>query len=417
MVTSMFDMHSRRPAWLAKPAIALLLVALSLAALAGCGGDEDDGGPGGGAGGGGELLQYVPADAVAIAIARPKQLLSKKEVESFPIEVASAAGVEYLGIDPLHVDTVLFVMGDFTSGIMADGPPAIALIIHADEPIEVETVFKKLQLEVEPSKAERGEFYASQSAWKPSAFAPDEHTLAIGSEPMLRKIEASQGGSPLAERLMGMGAAADIAGVVDVAAARKQVPMNELRRELPEPMQGMVDAFEKTSVCGLSLTFGQSLHVETVIHADDAAGAEFIADQIKQGLEMARGASKLLLASGAAAGDEYEAAFAQYLDRVTSVVVGALAPKQEGAKVTVAFDAPFDFALLGAATMTWTMRASEEMHSREVLQLQMEKTQSELDSFNVPPSEAFPKEPSLTPPAESPAPANAPPSAPREPCP
>src|SRR6478672_7650792 len=47
---------------------------------------------------------YVTPGAVALAVLRPAQLMKSKAGEMLPVEVATAAGLKYLGIDPANVE-------------------------------------------------------------------------------------------------------------------------------------------------------------------------------------------------------------------------------------------------------------------------------------------------------------------------
>src|SRR4051812_43591578 len=46
---------------------------------------------------------YVTPGAVALVVLRPAQLMKSKAAELLPVEVATAAGLKYLGIDPANV--------------------------------------------------------------------------------------------------------------------------------------------------------------------------------------------------------------------------------------------------------------------------------------------------------------------------
>src|SRR5262245_11091668 len=49
---------------------------------------------------------YVTPSAVMMAVLRPAQLMKSKAGEMLPVEVATAAGIKYLGIDPASVEEV-----------------------------------------------------------------------------------------------------------------------------------------------------------------------------------------------------------------------------------------------------------------------------------------------------------------------
>src|SRR4051794_29197968 len=47
---------------------------------------------------------YITPGAVVMAVVRPAQLMKSKGGEMLPLEVATAAGLKYLGIDPASVE-------------------------------------------------------------------------------------------------------------------------------------------------------------------------------------------------------------------------------------------------------------------------------------------------------------------------
>jgi hypothetical protein len=56
---------------------------------------------------GGIDMSYVSPGAVAVVVIRPAQLLSSPLTEMMPREVATAAGLKFLGFDPADVDEVV----------------------------------------------------------------------------------------------------------------------------------------------------------------------------------------------------------------------------------------------------------------------------------------------------------------------
>ena len=51
-------------------------------------------------------VDYIPYDAVAAVVLHPKRVLTSPKFELWPIEVATAAGLGHIGIDPTKVERV-----------------------------------------------------------------------------------------------------------------------------------------------------------------------------------------------------------------------------------------------------------------------------------------------------------------------
>src|SRR5262245_46894449 len=75
---------------------------------------------------------YVTPQAVAYATVRPHQLLKSKEAEMLPVEVAAAAGIKFLGIDPAGVDEIIAFMEP-----PMGGPPGFGIIAHLAQPFDL----------------------------------------------------------------------------------------------------------------------------------------------------------------------------------------------------------------------------------------------------------------------------------------
>ena len=54
-------------------------------------------------------LQYILPYSAAIVSARPRQLLTSEMAQALPIEVVQAAGIKELGLDPLTIESIVFL--------------------------------------------------------------------------------------------------------------------------------------------------------------------------------------------------------------------------------------------------------------------------------------------------------------------
>ena len=72
------------------------------------------------------LLEHVPADAVAVLSAYPKDIAALSELELFPREVVTAAALKEWNIDPFEVEKALVVVGRFTD----EEPPPMFLLLR-----------------------------------------------------------------------------------------------------------------------------------------------------------------------------------------------------------------------------------------------------------------------------------------------
>lgn len=78
-------------------------------------------------------LTLITPDAVAMISVQPALIARSKSMQRLPLEVISAAGLEYVGIDPLKLERI-----DVISGIPIPGPGGfpIAVCITSSDPID-----------------------------------------------------------------------------------------------------------------------------------------------------------------------------------------------------------------------------------------------------------------------------------------
>ena len=61
-------------------------------------------------------LSYIPGDAVAAVVLQPHHVLTAPELAFLPVEVAVAAGQQYLGIDPMEMEQAIWHPGHLGPG-------------------------------------------------------------------------------------------------------------------------------------------------------------------------------------------------------------------------------------------------------------------------------------------------------------
>ncbi|WP_417746235.1 DUF1559 domain-containing protein [Rosistilla oblonga] len=79
--------------------------------------------------------EFIPGEAIAMIQIHPRAILQDPAMRLAPIEVASAAGINYVGIDPIDVLTVRLVFG-----MPGPGGPEFGVVATLDKPIEIESL-------------------------------------------------------------------------------------------------------------------------------------------------------------------------------------------------------------------------------------------------------------------------------------
>ncbi|QDS89441.1 hypothetical protein EC9_36410 [Rosistilla ulvae] len=79
--------------------------------------------------------EFIPGEAIAMIQIHPRAILQDPAMRLAPIEVASAAGIHYVGIDPIDVLTVRLVIG-----MPGPGGPEFGVVATLDKPIAIESL-------------------------------------------------------------------------------------------------------------------------------------------------------------------------------------------------------------------------------------------------------------------------------------
>src|SRR4051794_33307867 len=126
---------------------------------------------------------YITPGAVALVVLRPAQLMKSKAGEMLPVEVATAAGLKYLGIDPANVE-------EATGFLDASNPmaPNYGLTLKFVQPLTGLKLSPEVRAHTQPDKLNGKSYLKSRQAELPSFYAPDKSTLVIAPDETLRQL-------------------------------------------------------------------------------------------------------------------------------------------------------------------------------------------------------------------------------------
>jgi hypothetical protein len=278
---------------------------------------------------------YVTPGAVALAVLRPAQLMKSRMGELLPVEVATAAGLKYLGIDPANVEEV-------TGFIEVSNPtlPTFGITIKSSQPLSASNLPPELRAHAQADQLNGKPYLKSQQPVLPSFYSPDENTLIIAHEQTMKLLvdnAAKPKTGQLIDRVHKVAAGSDIYVVVDAAALRPFIQMGiaEAASEIPPDAKPFVDASKLVSAVELTVNLSNPAPTELVVHANDAGAAEQIEGVLNDAVEKAREQLRADLVPQMTSGDPVERAFAQYMERVSGRWAKPLMPKRDGAKFTL----------------------------------------------------------------------------------
>lgn len=283
-------------------------------------------------------LKYIPDDAVAVVVARPRALLTQPSMEMMPLEVITAAGLQQTGIDPLDIEQFILVLGQPS----LNTPPDAGIIVRLAKPYDWKAISEK----VKAAAAEFG-FTAGGMA--------DPKTLVMAQPGLVESMRASDGtgDGSLLKVLRTVDDQPHVQTIVSLDAARVVVDqMVEQIPELPPPMDQFAKAPGLTSNIQIAVSYGTTVDVKVLLTGRDEAAAEELERLLKMGLLLGKQALLSNLSQDMPnfdPNDPVQAAMQRYLRRMIDTLFAKLEPAREAHRVAIHVNADVGLATTSVA--------------------------------------------------------------------
>lgn len=277
---------------------------------------------------------FISPGAAAVVVLRPAQLMSSPLTEMLPREVATAAGLKFLGFDPADVDEVV-AFGEMT----AQGMPSYGLTLKFNKPFKGSSISQQLRAHAQLGELNGKKYLQSRHPMMPSFYGPNNKTLVVAPDEAMRQLVEAQGQSisgPLLDRIRQVPAGNDLYVAIDVAALRPLAGMylGMAAGQAPPDFRPFFDLPNLISALELSVNLSGPGPTSFVAHANDEAAAEQVLTLMNDASQKYQANLKAQLAEQAASEDPIEQAFAQYADRVSGKWITPFMPTREGATLT-----------------------------------------------------------------------------------
>ncbi|MEX2111586.1 MAG: DUF1559 domain-containing protein [Pirellulales bacterium] len=280
-------------------------------------------------------VDYIPYDAIAAVVLHPRRLLTSPKFELWPIEVATAVGMDYLGIDPAKVEQAIGVLG--MTGLPA-GQPGLGLILHFAEPYDKAAVMDRL------GQSTAQATYNGKTYYKPTAqggfgFAmPDERTLLVGTELALRgMLKPPKDPPPLVKLLEKVDTSKSAVAVLDFATVQPMVSLAiETLPPVPAPFNEFLLAHEHLSWVELEIDLEASPTIAFALGGNDEASASKLKELLEKAKVMGQQYAEVYINQmEAEATDATSRSIPQYLRRLLNKFAGEIEIAQTGDRVDV----------------------------------------------------------------------------------
>lgn len=288
--------------------------------------------------------KYIAPGAAVVIAFRPAQLMKSPSSELLPVEVATAAGLKYLGIDPANVEQV-------TACVDPSNPtmPSFAVAVKFVQPLTGLQLPDDLKAHTKPDQLNGKKYLKSEQPMLPSFYAPDKQTLLIAPDETLKSLigppAPAKVSLPFLDRVRKVRSDNDLYAAVDLATLRPFIQMGlmQAQRDMPPEAMPFVDAVNKLSAVELTLNLSKAAPSSLIVHANGEAAAKEVEIVLADAVEKAREKMRADMAPQAASDDPVERSVAQYMERVSGKWTESFIPKRDGSTFTI-------FRVEGAST-------------------------------------------------------------------
>ena len=296
-------------------------------------------------------LTFVPASAVGALVLHPQQVLTGENAEMLPVEVITAAGLQYVGFDPVQIQEVVGVVSPPempAAGTVAppntaahEPEPGFGAILHFSQAYNRRDVYARLR-PLRPTIEETdGKKFALIHAPTPfGIFMPDDKTLVVGTDGLLQQMIAAKN---VDSKLTQLVRATDCSGTATVLFSLDAVrPMIDQALAHAPPLPPQFADFLKipklVSSGVIKLDFRTPGEFSATLRTADAKSAEELQGLIERGLAMGRQMALQNIAHQPATTDPVQQAMQKYETRMTGRWFDMLKPTRNGSDVKWAIE-------------------------------------------------------------------------------
>ncbi len=270
-------------------------------------------------------LSYLPPGAMMAVVGYPRRSLTAPEAEMMPIEILSAAGKQQFGVDPLDIESVLFV-------VLPPGEtePGFGAVLRLARPYSLDD----LKWEGQPYR--RG-----MHPGAPDLLMPDDRTLLVGQATVLRQMLASHAKpseGPLAKLMARTRVEGDLMALAVLEPVRPMLAAELADAPFPPPFDGLKNVPDLVDALKLDVGAARGTMLALTILAVDEEAAEQLERIINGLLDVGRQMALMQFAEQEPSDDPVEQAAAQYTQRISGKLVEMLRPERAGRRLRIAID-------------------------------------------------------------------------------
>lgn len=282
--------------------------------------------------------RYFTPQTVGVAMLRPQAILTSPSGDYLPREIWSALLKKEVGIDFLQATRIAAVVEPPL------GPQMFySIVVRFAEPVDLSQLNPKALEHTEVGKLGEYDCFVSRDPQGPSFFQPDNKTLVIGSQPMLRKLFASKSSASASstnkeffERIVAH-QNDDAYLALNFAAIRPlaQMALMTAGEQIPEEYRPYTELVNYLAAGELALNLNPGKPTTLNLFANSPEDAGKLVDLVNQARDLGREKMREQIPRLAASEDIIEQATAEYLTRIDKKEYPPFLPEPEGNQFSV----------------------------------------------------------------------------------
>ena len=278
-------------------------------------------------------LTYMLPQACVVMALRPRQVLTAKALELFPIEVVQAASLQHTGLDPLTSELIIASVEPPMAG-----PPNYSVSATFTESVEGK-LHPQLTAHTQPGELSGQAYLKSLQPFMPSIFAKDAKLLLAAPDMTLQKF-VTGGATPDPGELLkklAMSTSDDIYLAIDLQPLRPLINqlLMQQQNEIPPEMQFVYALPDLVRFVELRANLTGRGPSELVVEANNEFDATKILTILEQATQSWIDRALIAAAEFKQKDDPIEQAMGRYIERVIPQAKSEFMPKQDGAKLTL----------------------------------------------------------------------------------
>ncbi len=294
------------------------------------------------------VVKLTPDDALAAITVRPQRIAAGERMKLAPLEVATAAGLEHVGIDPLKIQRL-----DVLVGFPGISGPQFGAVVQLAEAFDI----NKLNPQMVDGNGlqSEGKFdYLSSPQPELIYHQVSPQTVIFGTRIFVKQMVAPrQQPGKVASLLQQIKTEVDVLAIVSIDTLRPLIagfadrPLRELPRSLAEDVETII---ESTDFVALAANFSSEERLQIVMAGATAADTDKIEAALQRSLEFASDTFSAQLKQQFSGPTQTEAAMRSYVDRVKDDMPSQLMPVRVGNRLVLNLENFQSVAVIGTLT-------------------------------------------------------------------